>query len=89
MFEVRELTHPQRDAGDTRYFNFVDLIGDGELPEIYNTATTTGLVSLEVMAVTTDEDAAINFVFSNINDESSQRAIITGTELLMPSTATS
>ena len=45
MFEVRELTHPQRDAGDTRYSNFVDLIGDGELPEIYNTATTTGMVS--------------------------------------------
>jgi hypothetical protein len=26
MFEVRELTHPQRDAGDTRYSNFVDSI---------------------------------------------------------------
>ena len=33
------------------------------------------------MAVTTDEDAAINFVFPNIEDvqECSQRAIITGT----------
>jgi ATP-dependent DNA helicase PIF1 len=81
MFEVRELTHPQRDAGDTRYSNFVDRIGDGGLPETYSTATTTGLVNLEVMAVTTDEDAAINFVFPNIDDvqECSQRAIITGT----------
>ena len=78
---VRELTHPQRDAGDTRYSNFVDQIGDGHLPESYSTATITGLIKLEVMAVTTDEDEAINFVFPNIDDvhECSQRAIITGT----------
>jgi ATP-dependent DNA helicase PIF1 len=81
MFEVRELTHPQRDARDTRYSNFVDSNGDGELSESYSTATTTGLVNLEVMAATTNEDAAINFVFPNIDDvqECSQRAIITGT----------
>ena len=79
--EVRELSHPQRDAGDTRYSNFVDHIGDGGLLETYGTATTTGLVNLEVMAVTTDEDAAINLVFPNIDDvqECSQRAIITRT----------
>ena len=68
MFAVRELSRPQRDAGDTRYSNFVDRIGDGGLLETYSTATITGLVNLEVMAVTTDEDAAINFVFPNIDD---------------------
>ena len=71
IFEVRELTHPQRDAGDTRYSNFVYLIGDG-LTETYSTATATGLVSLEVMTATTDEDQAINFVFPNIDDVQSE-----------------
>ena len=81
LFQVRELTHPQRDAGDARYSNFVDQIGDGRLAESYSTATSINLVKLEVMAVTTDEDEAINFVFPNIDDvhECSQRAIITGT----------
>ena len=81
MFEVRELTHPQRDARDRRYSTFIDLIGDGGHSETYSTATATGLVSLEVMTVTTDEDQAINFVFPNIDnvEECSQRAIITGT----------
>ena len=90
MFQVRELTQPQRDAGDTRYSNLADQIGNGGLIETYSTATATSLVSLKVMTVTTDDrDRAINFVFPNIDDveECSQTAIITAgpTKLLMPS----
>ena len=84
-FAVRELTHPQRDAGDMAYSNFVDLIGDGTLPSRHCTITSTGLVKLEPMAVTTDENEAINFVFPDIDnvEECSQRAIITGTNRIV------
>ena len=63
-FQLRELTHPQRDVGDTAYSNFVDQIGDGRLPATHATATATELVCLEPLAVTTNEDEAISFVFS-------------------------
>ena len=78
---MRELTHPQRDAGDTRCSNFIDQIVDGGLAETNSIAIATDLVNLEVMTVTTDEDEVINFVFPDIYDvqEFSQRAIITGT----------
>ena len=78
-FQLRELTHPQRDAGDTPYSNLVDLISDGT----HATVTATELVCLESLTVTTNEGEAINFVFPNINCVHrcmhSQGAIITGT----------
>ena len=81
LFQLRELTHPQRDAGDTTYSNFVDHIGDGRLPATNATATATELVCLEPLAVSTDENEAINFVFPDVDDviQCSQRAVITGT----------
>ncbi len=50
-FQLRELTHPQRDAGDTAYSNFVDLIGDGNLPATHATTTAMKLVCLELPTV--------------------------------------
>ena len=69
----------------------MDEIGDGRLPATYATATTMELVCLELLAVATDEDEAISFVFPDINDvyQCSQRAIITETMSLIPPTARS
>ena len=77
-FQVRQLTHPQRDAGDTVYSTFLDLIGDGRHPG-------GDLVRLEPMSVTTNEDEAIHFVFPDINNvyQCSTRAIITGTNKIV------
>ena len=88
-FQLKELTHPQRDAGDTTYSNFVDQVGDGRLPATHAAATATELVCLEMMAVSTNEDEAISFVFPDINDvhHCSQRASsLEPTVSSMPST---
>ena len=59
----------------------MDQIGDGRLPATHVTATATELVCLEPLAVTTNEDEAISFMFPDINNvyQCSHRAIITGT----------
>ena len=62
-FQLSELTHPQRDAGDIAYSNFVDLIGDGRLPATHATATMMKFICLELLAVSTNEDEAISFVY--------------------------
>ena len=78
-FQLRELTPSVMRA--TAYSNVVDLISDGRLPATHANATVTELVCLEPLAVSTDEDEAINFVFPDINDvhQCSLRAIITST----------
>ena len=80
-FTVRNLTHPQRDAEDPEYSRFVDQIGDDHLPASRVTADNMETIQLHQMAVTTSEDAAIAFVYPDIDDvyTCSERAIVTGT----------
>ncbi len=60
-FELRNLSHPQRDAGDADYSRFIDRIGDGEVESTYSVDGDTQLMKLEPTAVTTSEEEAIQF----------------------------
>ena len=67
-FQLRELTHPQCDAGHTAYSNFVDLIGDGRIPATHANATATESVCMKLLAVSANENETISFVLPDISD---------------------
>ena len=75
-FIIRNLTHPQRDANDTNYSQFIDQIGDGQVSSNYS-INNVNLIKLQLMNVTTSEEEAIHFVFPDVNDTytCSQRAM--------------
>ena len=82
-FTLRNLTHPQRDASDTGYSHFIDLVGDGDVDATHSVDRDTHLTKMEPMSATTSEEEAIQFVFPDVNNtfECSDRAIITGTNV--------
>ena len=85
LFARRNLTHTQRDASDAEYSRFIDRIGDGEVESTYSIQSDTNLMKLELMAVTTSEDEAIEAIFPDVNDTylCNERAIITGTNAVV------
>ena len=84
-FVKRNLTHPQRDASDVEYSQFIDRIGDGVVDSEYSIQSDSHLMKLELMEVTASEDEAIKAIFPDVNDTHlcSERAIITGTNVVV------
>ena len=82
-FGLRNLTHPQRDASDAGYSQFIDLVGDGDVDASHSVDQDTHLTKMEPMSATTIKEEAIQFVFPDVNNtfECSDRTIITRTNV--------
>ena len=67
-FVKRNLTHPQREASDVEYSQFIDRIGDGVVNSEYSIQSDSHLMKLELKEVTASEDEAIKAIFPDVND---------------------
>jgi len=84
-FVLRNLTHPQQDASNAGYSQFINPIGDRAVESTYSVDRDTQLMKLDLMGVTTNEEETIWYIFPDMNGINlrSERAIITGTNAMV------